>query len=67
MAGYSNEASCYIPTAKVLAEGGYEGRTNMYNTIFPGPWAPSIEERIIGKVHDLVKEVRGFPEKPRKD
>ncbi|MBL7188046.1 MAG: neutral/alkaline non-lysosomal ceramidase N-terminal domain-containing protein [Phycisphaerae bacterium] len=67
VAGYSNEASCYVPTAKVLAEGGYEGRANMYNTIFPGPWAPSIEERIIEKIHHLVNEVRGVPEKPHKD
>ena len=62
VAGYSNELSCYVPTAKVRAEGGYEGETNMYNTPFPGPWAPSIEERIIKKVHELVKKIRGIPE-----
>lgn len=62
VAGYSNEASGYIPTAKVRAEGSYEGETNMYHTPFPGPWAPSIEERIIKKVRQLVKKVRGVPE-----
>jgi hypothetical protein len=27
-------------------------------TLLPGPFAPSVEERIVGKVHELVKKVR---------
>jgi hypothetical protein len=44
VAGYSNAYSGYIPSKRVLLEGGYEaGR----------PWQPTLEERIVGKVHEL--------------
>ena len=40
------------------AEGGYEPRRSMNyvtGTVQPGPFDPSIEERIIGKVHELLR------------
>jgi neutral ceramidase len=46
IAGYSNVYSGYIPSRRVLLEGGYEARSR--------PWKPSLEERIVGKVHELV-------------
>ena len=49
VAGYSNVYSGYVPSRRVLLEGGYEARSR--------PWDPSLEERIIGKVHELVKRV----------
>ena len=33
-------------------------RMAMRFTLLPGPFAPSVEERIVGKVHELVKRVR---------
>jgi neutral ceramidase len=47
VAGYSNVYSGYIPSRRVLLEGGYEARSR--------PWKPTLEERIVGKVHELVK------------
>lgn len=61
VAGYSNDVMCYIPSERVLGEGGYEGRTSMRyarSTIHPGPWAEGIEERLVGKVHALFESLR---------
>lgn len=48
VAGYSNVYSGYIPSQRVLLEGGYEAVSR--------PWKPTLEERIVGKVHELVKQ-----------
>ena len=29
-----------------------------YSSTHPGPWAPSLEERIIGKVHELDRALQ---------
>lgn len=47
VAGYSNVYAGYIPSRRVLLEGGYEAASR--------PWAPSLEERIVAKVHELVQ------------
>ncbi len=54
VAGYCNDVFGYIPSVRVLREGGYEAGEAMRYTDLPGPFAPSIEERIIAKVHELV-------------
>jgi hypothetical protein len=54
VAGYSNDVFGYIPSVRVLKEGGYEAGDAMLYTDLPGPFAPSVEERIIAKVHELV-------------
>lgn len=56
VAGYSNDVPTYIPSKRVLEEGGYEGTGAMQFTRLPFPWAPSIEERIVGKVHELLRQ-----------
>jgi hypothetical protein len=58
VAAYCNDVFAYIPSLRVLKEGGYEGGGAMVYYGQPGPFAPSIEETIIGKVHDLVGQVR---------
>lgn len=58
VAGYCNDVMAYIPSARLLREGGYEPHSSMqFSEIHPGPWAPSLEERIIGKVHELNKRL----------
>jgi uncharacterized protein YjeT (DUF2065 family) len=53
VAGYSNDVPGYIPSLRVLTEGGYEaGRGIAYGTLLGG-FAPSIEQRIVGKVMQL--------------
>ncbi len=54
VAGYSNDVLGYIPSRRVLEEGGYEGGDSMKYSNLPGRWAPSIEERIMAKIHELL-------------
>jgi neutral ceramidase len=58
VAGYSNDVFGYVPSLRVLQEGGYEGGGAMRYTNLPGPFAPSTEKRIVDKVHKLVNKVR---------
>ena len=53
VAGYSNDVFAYIPSLRVLREGGYEGGDA--NRDMPGRFGAAIEEIIIEKVSDLVK------------
>ena len=53
---YSNDVFAYVPSRRVLEEGGYEGATAMrYMSTIPqhGPFTPTVEERVIGKAHEL--------------
>ena len=57
VAGYSNDVWAYLPSLRVLKEGGYEGGGAMKyftTTVQPGPFSDTIEERIVGKVHELL-------------
>ena len=54
VAAYSNDVFGYIPSLRVLKEGGYEAGDAMLYTDLPGPFAPTVEERIVAKVHELV-------------
>ncbi len=58
VAGYCNDVFGYIPSLRVLQEGGYEGGGAMRYTPLPGPFAPSVEKRVIDKVHELANKVR---------
>lgn len=58
VAAYSNDVFGYIPSLRVLREGGYEAGDAMRYTELPGPFAPSVEKLIIDEVHKLVDTVR---------
>jgi hypothetical protein len=49
IAGYSNVMEGYIPSRRVLLEGGYEAESR--------PWQPTLEERIVAKVHELYSRL----------
>ncbi len=58
IAGYCNDVLAYIPSKRVLNEGGYEAKTSIIywsNPLHPSWLAESLEERIIGKTHELLK------------
>lgn len=58
VAGYCNDVLAYIPSKRVLHEGGYEAyRSIIYwsNPLHPEKFADTLEERIIGKVHEMWK------------
>jgi hypothetical protein len=58
VAGYSNDVFGYVPSLRVLKEGGYEGGGAMRYSTMVGPFAPNVEDRILAKVHELVGRVR---------
>jgi neutral ceramidase len=55
VAGYCNDVFGYVPSRRVLQEGGYEAGDAMRNTAFPGPFAPSVEERITLKALEMAR------------
>jgi hypothetical protein len=58
VAGYSNDVFGYVPSARVLREGGYEGGDAMIYYGRPGPFAEGVEELIVGEVRRLVRQVQ---------
>jgi hypothetical protein len=58
VAGYCNDVFGYLPSLRILQEGGYEGGGAMVYTPLPGPFAPSVEKLVVDKVHELVNKVR---------
>jgi len=48
VAGYSNDYTGYVPSLRVLKEGGYEAAAG---------WAESVEDRIATKVHELHQKL----------
>lgn len=53
--GYANDVMAYIPSVRVLKEGGYEADSSQIYYGMPTEWAPEIEDRIIVKVGQLAK------------
>jgi hypothetical protein len=56
-AGYSNDVMCYIPSLRVLREGGYEANDSMIYYGQPGPFAESVEESVMNGVHSVLQRV----------
>jgi hypothetical protein len=59
VAGYANDVMAYIPSRRVLTEGGYEGGGAMVYYGLPTVWAPQVEQLIIRKAHDLARKTSG--------
>ncbi len=58
VAGYSNNMFGYLPSLRVLKEGGYEaGGAFRYGSNKPGAFAENVEDRIVEGVHEAVKAV----------
>ncbi|HBJ85331.1 MAG TPA: hypothetical protein DDZ88_15940 [Verrucomicrobiales bacterium] len=53
--GYNNDLLSYVPSLRVLKEGGYEGVTGMFEYGHRAPYTETVEERITTKVEELVK------------
>lgn len=58
VAGYCNDLPSYIPSLRVLREGGYEGGEDMTMVGLPGPFSSAIEEIIAEKVDEMVRRTR---------
>ena len=55
---YSNDVMSYIPTAEILAEGGYEAERSQAYYGMPGKWKPSIERTILDRAEAAARELR---------
>ena len=60
-AGYSNDVFGYVPSLRVLEEGGYEGGGAMIYYGKPGPFGRSVEERIHATVRALMDQTAEGP------
>ncbi len=59
IAAYTNDVMAYIPSLRVLKEGGYEGGGAMVYYGLPTIWSPAVEETIVKAVHDLAADGTG--------
>ncbi len=56
--GYNNDLTSYVPSLRVLKEGGYEGVTGMFEYGHRAPYTETVEEQITKKVGELVKQAQ---------
>lgn len=59
--GYANEGRCYIPSERILKEGGYEGGDAMIYYDFPQKFSPGLEQIIISAVSAQIPETFKVP------
>ena len=63
---YANAAPCYIPSERVLQQGGYEGGGAMIYYDQPNKFAPGLEDKIIGTVRSHLDAAFAPPVDPAK-
>ena len=51
---WANDMPSYIPSRRVLAEGGYEPGSSQIYYEKPGPYKPEIEDLVVNTVRDLL-------------
>ena len=61
VAAYSNDEMAYIPTAKMLPEGGHEAVGAMFVYGHPGTWDPEIENTLQKAILRVMKKVGRTP------
>jgi neutral ceramidase len=55
VSGYCNDVFGYVPSLRVLREGGYEGGDAMIYYGRPAPFTDAVEDLIVDKVHRLMR------------
>lgn len=58
VAGYTNDVMAYIPSLRVLNEGGYEGEGAMVYYGLPSTWGRDVEELIVKEVRRQAGDAR---------
>jgi hypothetical protein len=59
MVGYAYEVPCYIPSVRLLKEGGYEPESSLIYYGIYGPFRTSIEDLLVNRATALVAGLRG--------
>jgi hypothetical protein len=54
VAGYCNDVQAYIPSLRVLKEGGYEANDSMIYYGQPGPFTDDVEETVFRAIRDVL-------------
>jgi hypothetical protein len=54
---YANDVMAYIPSLRVLKEGGYEGRDAMVYYGQPGAWSEKVEDQVIEGIRQVLSQV----------
>ncbi len=57
--GYNNDLLSYVPSLRVLKEGGYEGTMGMFEYGHRAPYTEAVEDLITHKVAELMKQTTG--------
>jgi hypothetical protein len=57
VSGYNNDLLSYIPSQRVLKEGGYEGTTGMFEYGHRASYTDDVEARIVDGVSRLMLRV----------
>ena len=57
VSAYCNDVMAYIPSLRVLREGGYEGAEAMVYYGLPTSWSDRVEDQVIGAVRSGVQAV----------
>lgn len=58
LAGYSNSVRGYVPSERVLAEGGYEAGDSAIYYGLPGPFAAGVEDTIFTAIRGVLDAAR---------
>ena len=56
ISAWSNDMPGYIPSRRVLKEGGYEAEFSQVYYGLPGPYLPEVEDTVVNAVTDLLRE-----------
>jgi neutral ceramidase len=56
--GYAYHVPCYIPSARLIKEGGYETESSLVYYGFYGPFRGSIEELLVNRLAGMVAGLR---------
>src|SRR5690606_33163912 len=61
VAGYCDDVFAYLPSKRVLYEGGYEGRSSFTHQLMATPFRDNVEERVMECITRLVEETNREP------
>jgi hypothetical protein len=60
---YSNDVPCYIPSRRILSEGGYEADSSLIYYGHASRFTPAVEDLIIRTVHEILPPSFDSPRK----
>jgi neutral ceramidase len=58
VAAYANDIIGYIPSVRILREGGYEGVESYFGSDWPAPFSEDVESIVVEAARGVVKKVR---------